>query len=266
MKNTLLFLSCMIGAYLSSAQKNTVHSSWRDTLIAIDGDLSDWTRYPIHNDQKLKIQYSIVNDADFLYISMRTADEDLKTKILRAGMDIWFDIRGGHKQVTAIHYPLPSNATMEPPDPESDRGMQTPEPPTVALTAPSGDMRTTGLLHIPDGILPADNLLDIRTAIHQATGTLTYELKIPFSTFYKESLSAADTLRAIAIGIVVSGLTLPPPPGGMDGPPDGGGGPGGPGGPPPGGGDMGSPPPGVAKMMAMSQSEETWIRLLLSYK
>ena len=189
-----------------------------------------------------------------------------------------------------IYNPLQTHSTMEMPEPEAGESMEPKkiDKHKIKLSAMTNqkEMRIQGLLNIPDGLLPHDNLLEIRTAINwDKDDILTYELKIPFSVFWKESLSASDTIKPISIGIVINGLDLPTPPSGMDGSADGGtgapsggmgGGPpgGGMGGGPPGGGmgggppggDMGGAPPGMGRMMEMAKSQETWIKLKLSFR
>jgi hypothetical protein len=294
MKNSITMLLLMLAASCPAlAQKNVTHAQQRDTTITIDGNAADWHLPFPYYDSKTKLQYSIVNDGSFLYICLRTSDQTTQIKMVRGGMNIWFDTKGGKKQICGIHYPLKANATMDlPPMPD---GPESPQPQKMDhqrmkldAIAAQKTLHTQGLLNIPDADLPLDNLLDIRSAFNwDKDNILTYELKIPFSTFFKENISAADTVKPISIGITINGLTLPSPPQGMDGPSDGGGGMGGPpgggmggggGGGAPGGmpgGGMGGPPlgmnngdtpPGVAKMMNMAQSVETWLRVLLSYK
>lgn len=295
----MFFLLTLVSAY---AQKNMIHSMWRNSSISIDGSSSDWPQPLPYYDSKAKVQYCLANDSNYFYICIRASDEMTQMKIIRAGMDIWFDTRGGKKQICAIHYPLPTNSNMDMPKPDAGESME-PEKidkQKIKLAAMTNqkEMRIQGLLNIPNGFLPLDNLLEIRAAVNwDKSEVLTYELKVPFSVFLKESLSAPDTIKPISIDIVVNGLNLALPPSGMDGSADGGsgapgmgqgsigGGPpggGGMGGGPPGGGmgdsptggmsggppggDMGGTPPGMGNMMEMAKSQETWIKLRLAIK
>lgn len=273
MKSIISAALCVLMAIHSSAQKNVLQSQWRDSVITIDGNSSDWSHPLPYADSKIKAQIGVRNDGSFLYLCLSTSDEQTQLKIMRAGMTVGFDVKGNKKQLSAIQFPLPSNATMELPEPGNDEQPKIPDFGKVkreALVAQK-ELHTQKLVNIPDGNLPLDNSLDIRAAINwDKDNVLCYELKIPLGTFYKETISATDTDRLINLCIIINGLTLPPPPVGMEGPPDGGmgGGPGGPpggmGGPPSGG--MGDMPPGLAKMFEMAKSLETCIRFRLRYK
>jgi hypothetical protein len=267
----LALLSCH--AANLSAQKNVVASQWKDFNITIDGHAKGWPTRVTHEAPQTKICYSIANDAENLYIYMHCTDKSTISKILRAGIDLWIDTKGGRKKTCAIHYPLLGNATIDMPHPDEDDDKDK-QKKTASQGSQAGDKKELsiqGMLNIPDRKLPLENLLGINVALSANDDTsLDYELKIPFGLFMKETLNAADTTKLISIGISINGLTLPPPPG-MDGPPDGGGMGGGPpgggmGGPPGGGGDMGGPPPGMAAIMELTRSQEDWIRLRPAFR
>jgi len=276
------------------AQKTFLQSEWRDSSITIDGSAADWHPPFNYSDSKIKSQLSIRNDSSFLYVCLRTSDQQTQMKITRAGMTVGFDMRGGKKQSSAVGFPLPSSFTMEMPEPGSEEQPKRPDMQKIKMEvlAAMKDMHIQKMLNIPDGDLPLDNPLDIRAAINWDTDNiLSYELKIPFGVFYKETITAQDTVKAMSLFITINGINLPAPPAGMDasdggnsgspgmggiGGPPGGGGMGGPpaggmGGPPGGGmggaqgGDAGIPP-GVSHMMEMSKSQETMFRFKLSYR
>ena len=84
------------------AQKFVLSSSWRDSVITIDGSAADWDQPYRYFDSKAKLQYSIVNDDKYIYISVRTNDDKAQMKIMRAGMDVWFDVTGKKKEMRVV--------------------------------------------------------------------------------------------------------------------------------------------------------------------
>ena len=79
---------CLISPhyYISYAQKMVLNSMWRDSVISIDGSLADWDQPFRYFDSKSKLQYSIVNDDKYIYISVKTNDDKAMMKVMRAGM------------------------------------------------------------------------------------------------------------------------------------------------------------------------------------
>jgi hypothetical protein len=46
------------------------------------------------------------NDRDFLFVLLRTSDAVMRSQILREGLVIWFDAKGGTKKQLGIQYPI----------------------------------------------------------------------------------------------------------------------------------------------------------------
>ena len=210
----LFVLSVIFGSV--HAQKYVLNSQWRDSAIVIDGNPADWDLPYPYFDSKSKLQYSIVNDTKYIYISIRSTDDKAQMKIMRAGMDVWFDIAGKKKQVATVHFPLKTNTKLDMnPDP-SDMEQQIVEKPDVKKlksdwSAASKDIHTQGFKDIPASITPADSAkYGIQADINwDRSDVMTYELKVPFSAFYKDELIASDTLHPITVGFKVYAMDLP---------------------------------------------------------
>jgi hypothetical protein len=217
MKNRIGILTLLILVTTAShAQKFILSSLWRDSVIAVDGSPDDWDQPYRYFDSKSKLQYSIVNDTKYIYVSVKTNDPKAQMKIMRAGMDVWFDTKGKKKEMAIIHFPLKTDPKLDMnPDP-SDPEQQTVEKPDIKKMrldwSTSGkDIHTQGFKDIPVSITQADSTkYGIQAAIDwDRYDNMTYELKVPFSAFYKDQLAPADTVKPITIGIKANAMDLP---------------------------------------------------------
>ena len=215
-KITVLFILSLIIASAGNAQKYVLNSAWRDSTIKIDGNLADWDQPFPYFDSKAKLQYSVVNDAQYIYISIKTSDPKAQMKIMRAGMDISFDVTGKKKEVCTIHYPLKSNPKLDinqNPDEIDQQIIEKPDVRKMQLdwSVATRDIHTQGFKGIPATVTEADSgKYGISAAISwDRSDAMTYEIRVPFSAFYKEALTAADTLKPITVNIKAYAMDLP---------------------------------------------------------
>jgi hypothetical protein len=215
-KRIVLLALCIIIASVGSAQKYVLNSAWRDSIIVIDGNPTDWEQPFPYFDSKAKLQYSVVNDAQYVYISIKTNDPKAQMKIMRAGMDITFDVTGKKKEVSTIHYPLKSNPKLDITQNPDELDQQTVEKPDIRKmqlewSMSTRDIHTQGFKGIPTVVTEADSgKYGIRAAINWDRGdAMTFEIRVPFSAFFKEALTAADTLKPITVTIKANAMDLP---------------------------------------------------------
>ena len=201
---------------LTNAQKYVLNSVWRDSTIIIDGSATDWEQPFPYFDSKSRLQYSVVNDAKYIYISIKTSDPKAQMKIMRAGMDLSFDVTGKKKEIATIHYPLKSNPKLDMapnPDEVDQQTIEKPDVKKMQLDWAMADrsIHTQGLKGIPAALTDADTVkYGVYAAISwDRSETMTYEIRIPFSAFFKDALTAPDTLRLISIGIKANAMDLP---------------------------------------------------------
>jgi hypothetical protein len=217
MNNRIAILSMMIMiSAMGHAQKFLLSSIWRDSVITVDGSPADWDQPFRYFDSKSKLQYAVVNDAKNIYVSVKTNDPKAQMKIMRAGMDVYFDVRGKKKEIATVHFPLKSDPKLDMnPDP-ADMEQQVVEKPDVRKmkldwSTSNKDIHTQGFKSIPADITQADS---DKYGIHVAidwnnNDEMTYELKVPFSAFYKDQITAEDTIKPITIGIKAYAMDLP---------------------------------------------------------
>jgi len=184
----LLIAVIVLGGCSSTKQ---VSASNNDGKIIIDGNQSDWGRMTAIDGENIAFGFS--NDKDNLYISMITNDRAKIMKILRGGLDVWFEGENSGNKI-GIRYP-------EKPDPsEFQFNPSAQQPP---------DVQNFDLDNMVYQVLSKQNELYIlnedekviksypingetfKARIKIDKGTLCYEIKIPIG----KSLSKTEGIR-----------------------------------------------------------------------
>jgi hypothetical protein len=86
-------------------------SRWVTKPIVIDGNNDEWPQpYPCSEDINTMMQYAIANDAQTLYLTLKTSDETTKTKIRKNGLTIIIDTTGKKKITNSFSFSVQDNA------------------------------------------------------------------------------------------------------------------------------------------------------------
>jgi hypothetical protein len=91
-----LFVSC---------GETTLNSIWREKEIIIDGSRADWEG-SLHYFEDEKAAIGIMNDDNYIYFCLTTADRSKIMKILRNGFTIWLDPQNSDGETLGIQYPI----------------------------------------------------------------------------------------------------------------------------------------------------------------
>ena len=92
-------------AACSSFKTFQIESQPPERRLFIDGKADDWAgRLFVVGGQKVSLGF--LNDRDSLYICLRTDDGAVERQLLRSGLTVWFDPRGGRKKALGIKYPV----------------------------------------------------------------------------------------------------------------------------------------------------------------
>ena len=268
----VLVTASVVSSAVWAATRPSIPSAWRTADIQIDGNDAEWTSTLAAVPAPSAVaSMSVENDATHVFVRIRTSDPATMQQIVRGGLLVWFDAKGGDAKTFGIKYPVGT----PPPNPDADQrptrdreqadsgGQRRPGPP---LRAPR-DRRRQG--ETPEDLLAlVPNRLevygpkedDIRSLVlAYATGLsvslaraedgLVYELKVPLQKDAGHPYAIGTTVGAsVGFGLqspriasagggLLAGMAGMAG-GGMGGGRPGGGQPGG--GPPPRGGEPGS--------------------------
>ncbi len=101
----VLFLGVTLASCSSS---NRIQSLPQTRPIVVDGDASDWQLPLVYYDKETKLSFTVSNDSTKLYFCFEAFDQELQTKIVRGGLQIYLDTNGGSGKEISMLYPVPS--------------------------------------------------------------------------------------------------------------------------------------------------------------
>lgn len=260
---TVALISC---ALVMSCSKTVYTATELKENFKADGNASEWETPFSHYDAKSKLQYAIANDHENLYVCIKASDQQTQMKMIMGGMNIYLDAKGKKSEATFLAFPLAKQGGQQ-------RQMNPGKRPDVSkmkrdFVNSLKEMHLTGFFNpVQNGITPLQNKYGINVALDwDANDILIYEAVIPLKTFFKNELTASDTLSKIGIGIKLNGIEIPQmlggggmPPGGMGGGPPSGGMPGG-------GRPGGGRPAGAGTNNTLFEANKIWMHVKLNWK
>ena len=89
-----------------SSQVFNISTSNQSSPILVDGDLSDWNTNLAYKDSYSTLSSMVTANSSNLYIALLVNQEWLQMKILKMGMEIYFDTSGAQNQNEYIEYPI----------------------------------------------------------------------------------------------------------------------------------------------------------------
>ena len=253
MWNTILLLLIAIfsSTACSSSQIYVTDSRWADYQIVIDGKADKWQGTQAFL-EKEKLFVSFLNDREYLYFGLVASGDEAGAQLMRQGLTVWLDPKGGKNKTFGIRYPLAAQAPGPPRDfgenRPGDRGdREAGEPMDTGGRPPQEPGQELEIVRAEKGV-PEKMVIaqakeeGIEINVSTSGELFVYELKIPLVATQTHPLAIGVQPGAeISVGIESSGKgqgrpTGGPPPGGIEGGGRGGGGMPGAGGPPGGGG------------------------------
>lgn len=189
--------SIMLGC---SSSAPLCQSEWQDKHVEVDGKTTEWTVPLRLYDNASKLNYVISNDDSNLYYCIRITDDKEQMRAMLAGMQIWIDTTGKTQQQVGIQFPFPQitgavSGGKKPVHADSIQGG----------SGKLDEMRLTGFKYPISGVTPTLNKYGIKVKIaRDSSHVTTYEGCIPFRTFYKPQLTAADNSKPLGVTIIIN--------------------------------------------------------------
>ncbi|UEG54355.1 hypothetical protein LLH06_05170 [Mucilaginibacter daejeonensis] len=199
---------------LSSTTYAQEHNSLRKppSTVRIDGKLNDWGDSLYYYNADKKLNYTLANDAQNLYVAIHFNDRSEQERVLMAGLTLGINTRGKKKNEYTMTFPVADekdNAEMmaqriqaaqtngDAPDREEMR---------KARMSRLKNIKVTGFKDIDYDILTSTNTLGFKAALDvDPDGNLVYEAVIPLRFF-----DGADiTKNEWAFNFKINGITRP---------------------------------------------------------
>ncbi len=78
-------------------------SRWHTRDIVIDSVGRQWPMTPLDDKQT---SVGVLNDSQYVYVGLITANRNLQRQIMRGGLMVWLDKEGGKGKVFGVRYPV----------------------------------------------------------------------------------------------------------------------------------------------------------------
>ncbi len=80
-------------------------SSWARPDVAVDGQQTEWQGL-LQQPEGQSVAWGVMNDADYLYVTLSSLDQRTLMQIMSRGLTVWFDTQGRNRTVLGVRYPI----------------------------------------------------------------------------------------------------------------------------------------------------------------
>ena len=176
----ILVLSFFVQVNCSTLQ---LESTWKDRDITMDGKGGDWLGSKYYFEDSA-VSVGLINDGQYLYVSMMTENPMLRAQIMRQGLIVWLDSQGGKNKTFGIKYPL-GRQGGEDAERMNQRDMMDEMAREKMMQSLQETMTELEVLGSDEEVLTKMDIEDaqgIEVKMRNTRGTFVYELKIPLSS------------------------------------------------------------------------------------
>ncbi len=177
----------------------------QETTVVADGNADEWALPLRFSNPEHTFQYSITNDQKNIYICIISTDENTQTKMLKYGMNIYFDPKGEKNKNISLEFPVrkPEQNSYNNGEPMKTSGIKIAND---QLLLQSDYYNTSGFANIENGqfsVADKKNNIQVAIKLHNDS-TLVYEAIIPINNIPGVDPYARKTSKNFSVGISVS--------------------------------------------------------------
>jgi uncharacterized membrane protein YgcG len=209
-KIQLIFL-CLLGLSSISFAQSSI-SKWQAQPIVIDGDRADWVNIPRFFDAQSNVQYEFRNDAENLFLIVRTTDRAAQMQMIRGGFALKLKVKT--KIPTRCSITFPAQKMGMPPQQFNTKGDESQL--LVEKTAPKlGEMPKDSV--VLDGFKSTNGAISSESKDEnkicfarnkESREQLVYELRIPLCEIYgKDFVLENEVSLPIQLQITINELS-----------------------------------------------------------
>jgi hypothetical protein len=208
-----LLFSIAASSFAQSEQHSTNMSS-APGKITIDGNLNDWGDSLRYYNPEKKLNYTLANDQQNLYLAIRFNDRTEQERIMRAGLTWSVNPKGKKKDAYSLTFPVAEQNGVQIPALPKPEGDDTPEQHErmnrdemrKARLTQLRNMKVTGFKDIDYDIITTTNSYGFKAALNfDEEGNLIYEAAIPLKFFEADDIAKNEW----AFNIKVNGISRP---------------------------------------------------------
>ena len=172
-----------------------------------------------YSDPDSKLQYTFSNDLENIYVCIKATEDEMQTKMVKAGMQIWIDTTGKKQEQVGIMFPLVRKNKKDKSSSENQEGytrMYNNNSHKVAQfsqqtidRARLESMDLSGFKSPIDGLVPLHNEYGIIASMSydSVKKILTYKAIIPLKTFTKAKFAPIDSTKKYTLTVIVNAMS-----------------------------------------------------------
>jgi hypothetical protein len=151
---------------------------------------------------------SLAHDSDALFVRLSFTQEGMQRQVMRSGLVLWVDPKGGTAKTLGIHYPLAKEPGISG-ESEFDRSLPEIGGRNGSSSSPGGlEMEILG----PDGKSKERMLVSqgdgIRVSLNRTAEEFTYTARLPFARFPELAEGASSSAgRTLGLGVELNPAT-----------------------------------------------------------
>lgn len=195
--------------------------------VNIDGSLDDWADSLRYFNDERKLNYTLANDKDNLYMAIRVSDRTEQIRIMQAGITFGINTKGNKKDMYALTFPGggqiegEDKAAFATHHAEGEKITQEDRDEMLhARLTKLHNIKVAGFKTIEGDMITTTNTYGVKAAMnYDKDGYLVCEMEIPFKLFNEFN----GAKKEWAFNFKINGITRPNPNGDSQGGGQGGG-------------------------------------------
>jgi hypothetical protein len=194
----VLVLAGVVATWAVAGQGKSLDlkSAWSPAPVKVDGTGQGWSaNFAPLGDPPILV--SLENDAQYLYLCVRTSDRKVKAQIVSGGLTVWAEVPGTDAGGMGVRFPMRGlppggerprhgNGGAPPPGgyeperpPQGNEGEPPKEPPASAIDDVSTEFELLGPTREDRLVVARDPDQPLQVAVGDDSGVLVYQVRLP---------------------------------------------------------------------------------------
>ncbi len=166
---------------LAGCSLGPIVSRWADRGVTVDGKGGTWNdSLTVLDDQKTFL--GVLNDEQYLYVSIRSTNRDLARQVVQRGLTFWFDRDGGEQKKFGVRFPLGIDRFGNEENFRRGEGEPRPYRQRDSIFVPVNDVEIVEPELDRTERVPIDRSGGIDARFQVSHDILTYTVRVPIST------------------------------------------------------------------------------------
>jgi len=200
------FCILIVLIFTACTKKIYPEGHYQESAVTIDGELNEWPQPLAFSSNGGRLQYSITNDRENVYVSLLARDEITALRILRSGITIYIDPEAGESKKMSLAFPI--GVATQPGDNKMGSGnLADLKEYRLELLLQTTVFNTTGFNNMENRMYDLTDKSRMRLALKSfATNGLSYEAAIPLKYIFGNVTASQLLTHNLSVGVFINGM------------------------------------------------------------